>query len=517
MVISGKVTFDRVPTGGANGGLDYAATRQDPVRFGVVNAVDAAGNVVASGLTDAAGSYSLEVPAGTELRIRADARSLDPDGEAADWDVAVVDNTNENAQYAVQGALADSGSADSTRDLNADSGWGGSSYSGPRASAPFAVLDSATEAVLATVAVDADVVLPAVQFRWSPENVPVPGDPAVGQITTSSYQSVRDADGNIIDAALFILGAADNDTDEFDETVVIHEWGHYFEDQVSRSDSIGGQHSLNDRLDSRIALGEGFGNALAGIVTGKRFYRDTSGNAQSRGFSLDLERNPVGQDAGWYSERTIQGLLYDLFDAPTGDDDTLSAGYGPLYAALRDPAYTGTDAFLSIFPLLDAIERNTPSVAAELRALAVARGINGTGDLGAGETNDGGIAVRLPVYRELTVGGPAVEFCSVDDAGFYNKLGNRAYFVFTRDAEGANTIEMTRTSGPTNRDPDFNVFQGGTLVQQGASGDPDREVDTRTLPAGTYVIDAFDFWNVAINPPSNAEPRADVCFDVSVR
>ena len=149
--------------------------------------------------------------------------------------------------------------------------------------------------------------------------------------------------------------------------------------------------------------------------------------------------------------------------------------------------------------------------------MAVARGITGAGDLGAGETNNGGIGVRLPVYRELSVGGPAVEFCSVDDAGFFNKLGNRAYYVFTRDAQGPNTIEMVRTSGPTNRDPDFDVFQGGRLVQRGISGDPDREVDTRTLAAGTYVIDAYDFWNINLDESVQAEPRADVCFDVSVR
>jgi hypothetical protein len=32
-------------------------------------------------------------------------------------------------------------------------------------------------------------------------------------------------------------------TDEYDDHVIIHEWGYCFEDKFSRSDSIGGNHS----------------------------------------------------------------------------------------------------------------------------------------------------------------------------------------------------------------------------------------------------------------------------------
>ncbi|MEZ5459313.1 MAG: hypothetical protein R3E65_08385 [Steroidobacteraceae bacterium] len=37
---------------------------------------------------------------------------------------------------------------------------------------------------------------------------------------------------------IFVLGRADIDTDEFDQHVIAHEWGHYYQDNFSRDDSL---------------------------------------------------------------------------------------------------------------------------------------------------------------------------------------------------------------------------------------------------------------------------------------
>ncbi len=89
-------------------------------------------------------------------------------------------------------------------------------------------------------------------------NVPTAGDESSGQIITSNYDGERN---------LWILGDENGDTDEFDDHIIIHEWAHYFEDQFSRADNIGGSHSLGDALDIRVAFGEGWGNAFSGIAT----------------------------------------------------------------------------------------------------------------------------------------------------------------------------------------------------------------------------------------------------------
>jgi len=76
-----------------------------------------------------------------------------------------------------------------------------------------------------------------------------------------------------------ILGDENNDTDEYDAHVVVHEFGHYFENSLSRADSIGGPHTQSDRLDARIAFGEGWGNALSGMILDDPVYRDSSGRS----------------------------------------------------------------------------------------------------------------------------------------------------------------------------------------------------------------------------------------------
>src|SRR5690606_9356664 len=105
--------------------------------------------------------------------------------------------------------------------------------------------------------------------------------------------------------AIYLLGAEGKDTDEYDRHVIAHEWGHYFEHNFSRSDSIGGPHTRHDQLDMRVAFGEGFGNALSAMITGSSVYRDVVGPNQAHSFQFDVE-GPLPFDGndnpGWYSE-----------------------------------------------------------------------------------------------------------------------------------------------------------------------------------------------------------------------
>ena len=64
-----------------------------------------------------------------------------------------------------------------------------------------------------------------------------------------------------------VLGEEDVDTDEYDRDILAHEWAHYFEDRVARTDSIAGGHSPADLLDLRVAFSEGWGNSFAAMAT----------------------------------------------------------------------------------------------------------------------------------------------------------------------------------------------------------------------------------------------------------
>ena len=497
--ISGKITYDLVPLNTSTNGLNYGATSQEAAPGITIEARNASGSVIESTVTDSNGDYSVTVSPNTEIRIVAKAEMLqEASAGSASWDVKVIDNTSQNAIYELTGSLSDSGGSNSTRNLNADSGWGGNSYTGTRAAAPFAMLAPTYVAIQKMVADDSDAAFPVMKYNWSINNRAVSGNDSTGDIGTSSYKG----NGNV-----FILGDADSDTDEFDDHVVVHEWGHYFEDQMSRSDSIGGPHSGGQKLDMRVAMGEGFGNALSGMVTDDPFYRDSSGNGQSQGFSINVDSN---DNTGWYDERTTAGVLYDLYDGGINDDDGIKYGMGPIYAAFTATSYSDHPAFSSIFSYLAELKSQQQDDAAAIETFAAERGINSTENYGAGETNNGGLASNLPIHKSVDVNGAAVEICSVDDNGDYNKLGNRAFLKFTATA-ASHTLTMTKTSGPAGRDPDFVVYKNGDRVQVSQGAGDTSETLTATLSAGDHVIDAYDYPNVGDQGTSG-----DSCYSFTI-
>lgn len=502
--ITGKITYDRVQHNPTTNGLNYAAISQDPARGVTVQALDASNAVLDSDVANATGDYSLTVNSNTDVRIRARAETISTTG--ATWDVKVTDNTNGNAIYALDGSLTSSGAADSVRNLNAGSGWGGASYTATRAAAPFAILDSIYETLQAFAAVDGTVNFPATQFRWSTRNRAESGDRTTGQINTSSYVRLSgETVGNV-----YILGDENNDTDEYDRHVVVHEWGHYFEDQLSRSDSIGGSHSLGNRLDLRVAMGEGWGNALSGIILGDPVYRDSGGAMQANGFSFSVDDNN-GSNPGWFSEGSVQSIIYDIFDSADDGSDTISLGLGPIYRTFIANAYTGLEYYTSIFAFLNELKTQEPGSSALIDTLSGAQTIDGTGPDGAGETNNGTVATALPIYNTITVNGPAVEICSVDDNGRYNKVGNREYLRVNLASNGAYTFTMTRKSGAAATDPDFIITQGKFLFGEAEGSANNTETLNVNLNAGVYLIDAYDFNNVG-----QSTTQADSCFDFIV-
>jgi len=375
--VTGRVTFDRVPHFGD--ALDYRDTSitQEPIQQAVIEVICGDG-YYSTGFTDDDGNYTLQYPNGTTSFVRVNAQMLN-----ASWNFSVVDNTISSQPIYVMDDTNNplTGSGVATRDFNADSGWGTTSYTGPRVAAPFAILDSVRKA---KDAIPGAVVFPSLKINWSPSNTSL-------SITTSHYNG----------SEIFLLGAADSDTDEYDEHVIIHEWGHYFEDKFSRSDSIGGRHSGGDILDMRVAFGEGFGNAFSSIVLNNPNYIDTSGSQQAFGFSINMEDNNC-TNAGWYNECSVQSTLYDIYDASNEGVDSLNLGFEPIYDVLVGPQ-KNTPAFTSIFSFTKAFkDLNTTSVsdANALDSILNIQNIDSITDIyGSSQmTANPGATDQLPVY-----------------------------------------------------------------------------------------------------------------------
>jgi len=534
VTISGKITFDRVPFKATVGtGLNFAGAVESPARDVVVEAVQP-GNVlggesiVASTTTNATGDYSLSVPANTTIFIRAKAQMLKT-GAAPTWNFRVLNNTDSDKLYVMDGAAASSGGANSTRNLRATTGWGGSSYTGIRVAAPFAILDTIYQVKELIRSANANEVFPALDLFWSVGNRPAsPFCPDAGNIVSSLYTTFSAANPNDQCATptagkdgVYILGDfSQNDTDEFDQHVIAHEAGHYFEDRFSRSDSIGGEHSIASRLDLRVAFGEGWGDAFGAMALNDPVYRDSFGANSDGGFNLESD---LPSAPGWFSEFSNLKFLWDLFDGANEPNDSVALGFTPIYNVLTGPQPT-TDAVTSIFPFVRALKVANPASGTGINALLAEHSIVAiVDDFGSSETNTGGSPDALPVYTDVQVNGPAQQVCGDAVPGTYNKLGNRRFLKFNLPQTGLVTISVSAVpdAGVRAADPDLDVFRKGQLVTAARGTGTTDATSQQSLVAGTYVVEAYEcshaFSNdYCLGTPASDPPRGRTCMNVSV-
>jgi hypothetical protein len=133
--------------------------------------------------------------------------------------------------------------------------------------------------------------------------------------------------------AITVLGT-DDDADEFDDAVLLHEYGHYVLDVYSYDDSPGGPHFLGDSsLDLRLAWSEGWATFFSSLVRNDPSHVDTGGGSVLLSFNIET---PSFGGATRYdsNELAVAAVLWDAYDAADGDE-----GAGPL-SGLRDAIWS---------------------------------------------------------------------------------------------------------------------------------------------------------------------------------
>ncbi len=118
-----------------------------------------------------------------------------------------------DALYALDGNSASSGTANSTRNLNAPSGFGTTSYTGERAAASFAILDAVFRAKELVLTAAPNTAFPELQLFWSdtriadrrPLSVPTTATSA-RPATSCSAQGEIDNCGQTNADGIYILG-----------------------------------------------------------------------------------------------------------------------------------------------------------------------------------------------------------------------------------------------------------------------------------------------------------------------
>ena len=471
--ISGTVHYERVHAKHSGGSslLDPSHITQETAKQVFVLAIDRSENLIDSTFTDDQGKYTLSnIPSNNDIKIRVYAKME----KQNKWNLKVIDNSNNDALYGVEGRFSNSGFSNSVRNLTASA----SDKSAP----PFAILDSIYLAMNKVYAVDSNVNFPALKVNWSTNNV-----------NSGTYYDGVD---NIV-----LQGDQQGDSDEYDDHIVIHEWGHFFERSFSRADNIGGSHGSNEHLDIRVAFGEGFGNALSAIVTDDPLYFDTFG---SNGWNMNIER-ARHETPGWFSEASIQRILYDLYDSDNDGSDTLSLGFKPLYKTLVN-GQRNSPAFTSIFSFINELKKANPNATSKIDK------ITANEDIATIEDSYGSNRVSnleegsLPLYRELTVDKTIGNICSLNHYGSYNKLANHKYVRFTINRNDTYPIQVKQSNGKSS-DPEFTLFKTSPFedISINESGKAGIEQASLALTSGDYLLDIYDANNID-----------KACFSVSV-
>lgn len=150
---------------------------------------------------------------------------------------------------------------------------------------------------------------------------------------------------------LYILGGSNGnsttaDTDHFDDSVILHEFGHFLEDVYSKSDSQGGSHNGNFIIDPRLAWSEGWANFFQGAVirsidsTRGRYYIDTIDGDIAIKFDLREDGGSASYDMvsqageGTFREVSISRTLWKT-TASAGESTTPTGAALPFAAVWK--------------------------------------------------------------------------------------------------------------------------------------------------------------------------------------
>jgi hypothetical protein len=516
--ISGRITFDRVPFGPPGSGLNYDNPQISPARGIVVEALasnDGAhcdGAVVATTLTDGDGWYRLSSPTGANVCVRARAQMYRASDSinSATWNLLVADNTGGNALYVMTEAGAASVADKPRRDLHAASGWANGDYVNPRVAAPFAILDTACKALNAALSFQPNAQVGALPFYWSVNNTE-------DDHLTLQQGNIGSTHFDPQQVAIYLRGDADVNADEFDEMVIAHEFGHFVTKKFSRSDSIGGAHSLMDIEDPRLSFDEGWATAFAGLVLNTSIYRDSLGPGFE--YDFDLQNPNPAYPRGWYTETSVQKVLFNA--GAGGQFGGLGIGVDGLLRTFAG-AYQNTESLASIFSYAYQLKIDQSGLANAIASLFVNESIDGNNISPFAENETNSLTHSdLPIYKNIGVigqGGSEIQVCSTNDYDYReahkNALSIRRYLKLSILNNGSYNLTVT----PVNS----GGIAGLELLQRGKSrvSVASKNANTpltlaQTLTAGIYVMGVYHagFLNVADN--SQATPQSQ-CFKVKV-
>ncbi|MFS4458771.1 hypothetical protein [Bdellovibrio sp. HCB2-146] len=279
---------------------------------------------------------------------------------------------------------------------------------------------------------------------------------------------------------LYILGGSNGnvktqDTDHFDDSVILHEYGHFLEDVYGHTDSPGGSHNGNFIIDPRLAWSEGWANYFQSAVLSStdavpaspnhrpRIYIDTYGWKTSSadataGANIAVDMNDGGGTAlydrsvvlgeGEFREMSIARTLYKSSRNPASTVGGALSGGGIPFSKYWETFATGATSLrqTSTYP--------TPSAGLFLKLLK----INYTGsetNLNAILTDEGQRSDTQEYAQEVdwtavacsrNIQGTAEKYPSGSSLSRSDQLRNNDFFLYYYDGlPTSSTISLAYT------------------------------------------------------------------------
>lgn len=323
---------------------------QDPggpfdIRYAEYQVLDSTGKVVHCGETDTNGDYSFSIPSdNTIYTIKVNSRSYNILNKAS-----VVNSPYEKLYYSLTTTVTATGVAPITAPTVT------AAYNGDVKGGAFNILDKILDANLFLKTHSSFTVDHKVTAFWAKGVNPTT---YIGQDPDSGLSFYRPGTSE-----LYILGgiAGDvnsEDTDHFDDSIIVHEFGHFIEDNYAVADSPGGYHNGKRIMDPRLVWSEAFATFLMAEVLKSPVYRDTIGNSDgfaTYAINYNIETNtstigtpkldtPVANSLGEgnFREFAVCRTLVDLFDnVASGLADTDADGVTLPFSDFWD-TFTGT-------------------------------------------------------------------------------------------------------------------------------------------------------------------------------
>ena len=499
-VITGSAEYEYRTNG--NG----AVATPKPIRHAEIRVTNSAGSLIQCSETDASGNFSLNLPNdGSSATISITSRADNTFVKAY-----ILANPTQNTFHSISKSV--------TLDASKSVGTLTASATGTLEGGAFNILDKVLDSndFLRTATANCQItftnciaftIAPLVSIYWDKG------------VDPGSYFNLPPLSFFLPDRnELYILGGVggdiDNtDTDHFDDTIIIHEYGHFIEHNFSITDSPGGSHNGDNLLDPRLAWGEAWSNYFQAIVTGSSVYRDTygtplgtSGVYVNENLESGTADTATEADEGNFREFSITRALVDLTDADemnaSDDLQTSFAEFWTIFAGTTGGFADTSMNFRSIglfYVLQNALvgKSNWSTIQTAEDHLALRTNYANTLSAGAACPT---VILAEDVPGASPSNGPGRQ---PEDGSFVNsnQFKSNDFYQITH-AGGALNITMTYTTTPANAaNLDLFLYEneysfGDTTTMSAASEDinsiaasGDTEIiSLGSLAAGTYLL-----------------------------